>query len=567
MRSFKYIAIFFSFFILFNAEAQKENRQILLNIEGEKISVGDFIKAYHKSNAISQVGPHATVGEYLELYINFRLKVMDARRQKLDTIQRLKSELTGYRNQLAETYFFDKETDDKLLEEAYNRLLTDIRASHILIRCPLEASPEDTLIAYQKINDIRQKALKGESFKELAIKYSDDMTARDQTDNRGNIVNKGNAGDLGYFTVFDMVYSFESAAYNTPLGSVSQPVRTQFGYHLLNVTDKHEALGEAKTAQIFLANPVQNPVRENVKNRIYDIYNKLSSGANFEKIVREFSEDQNSKLNNGIMNPFVANDLVPEFYLAIFNIDSIGHYSEPFQTPYGWHIIKLISRKKPSNFNDEKEELSNRIKKDLRAELSKKAKLEQIKHLIRLKSYSRAKDDLYQLIDTNLLAGKWEKANAGETGQRLLKIGKHFFTQNDFINYITKNQVKTTSLHLKSYYDYLYDGFVNEKCKEYYFDQLEIIEPEFQETMQEYNDGILLFELSERNVWKKSMDDKIGLRSFFKSQQSKYQTDDFNTVKGLVISDYQDFLEKEWIKELRARFSVKINKKALNQII
>ncbi len=451
------------------------------------------------------------------------------------------------------------------MKEAHDRLFTDIRASHILIRCPENASPEDTLEAYYKIQDIRKKALEGESFSNLALQFSEDLSARDQTDARENII-KGNAGDLGYFSVFDMAYPFENMAYKTPLDSISQPLKTELGYHLLKITDRHQAIGEVTISQIFLAHDNLNPTEENSRKKIVEIYKMLEAGANFEELVKLYSEDQSSKANQGVMEPFVANDLVPEFYLAIFGIDKTGGFSEPVRTPYGWHIIKLINRRIPGNYQDELDFLNKKFKNDARSEISKKVKIDKIKKQFGFKSYPIAKEKLFEAIDINLLTANWDLENAAAYKADLFKIGKQGFTQKDFADFIAKRQSRNNFFTLKAYYDYLYETFVNETCSAFYLDNLVDLYPEFKEITKEYENGILLFELSEQKVWKKSMEDKLGLANFYQIHQSKYSSKDFNAIKGLVISDYQNFLENEWLKELRSIYKVKINKKTLNKL-
>lgn len=561
------LAILFSFFFLLNAQAQKRNKQVLLKIDDEKITVDEFLKAYNKSHNNTVDNPTTTINDYLDLYINYRLKVIEARSLKMDTISRLKEELDSYAKKLAEPYLFDQKTNNDLLIEAYQRLLKDVRASHILVACPEDANPSDTLKAYQKILDLRQRAVSNESFELLAAKYSDDLSAHDQTDDKGQIIKKGNAGDLGYFTVFDMVYPFEEAAYKTAIGSISNPVRTRYGYHIVKPADRHEALGKVTVAHLFLANDFEGIENNSQKDKIFDIYRRLKQGENFEKLVFDYSEDRSTKMNKGILPTFGANQMVPNFYLAIFTIDTIGGYSEPIQTPYGWHIIKLIKRDKFGDFEDEKMALTNKLIKDNRSQIGKVAKLNGFKDELGFKTYSKAKNELFSVIDSGLLEGKWELSKAKGLNQHLLKLGKQYKTQYDFAEYIYKNQAQYSSHDLRSLYDKLYNDFVNRICEKYFYLHLMKVQPEYRDILAEYCDGVLLFELMDEKIWKKSTGDENELNEFFKQNQSKYSGSEFKEVKGIVISDYQDYLEHYWIKELKNKYSVSINKKVWSQIL
>ncbi len=564
MRSIKFIAIFVSFFFLLNAEAQKRNNKTLLKIDHEKISLNEFLDAYHKSN-INLNTDSSSVHDYLDLYINFRLKVLDAKNLKIDTTTSFKKELEGYKKQLAQPFFLDKKTNNLLLKEAYERLLVDVRVSHLLVHCEVNANPSDTLKAFKRIMAFKKRIQDGEDLQSLASLYSDDLSARNQTDNRNNIIREGNRGDLGFFTVFDMVYPFENAAYKLPIDSISDPIRTRFGYHLIKVTDRHEAIGKVKLAQIFLRNPYPNRSDAETKEQIFKIHSKLKSGESFEKLVMKYSEDQSSKSQNGILPEFKANDLLPDFYWGIFNINDSTAYSKPVKTSLGWHIIKLIQQEKPKTFEEEKSFLTDQINKDERKGLSKLTKLNQVKKEYRIKTFKKAKSILYSQIDSSLLKGNWYSAPDTDLNFKLSKIGNKVLTQKDFVQYIYKNQQLQNVFNLSSYYEYLYEGFIDSISEEYFYNELENKEAEFKKIMDEYRDGLLLFEITERKVWNKSVSDVKGLMSYFNSNQNKYGNQDFNNIKGIIISDYQDHLEKVWLKELKSKHSIIINQKLLSQ--
>ena len=209
-----------------NATNPQNTDPILLSVGGDDVTKSEFERVYKKNNTKDLAYDRKSIDDYLQLYINYKLKVKEAIELGMDTMQSFKDELSGYRKQLAQPYLVDKEVTDKLVKEAYDRLQWDIRASHILIFCSPDAKPQDTLAAYNKIMKIREDLIKGDDFSKEAKAKSEDKSAKD------------NGGDLGYFTALSMVYSFETAAYNAKVGEVTMPVRTRFGYHLIKVTDR-----------------------------------------------------------------------------------------------------------------------------------------------------------------------------------------------------------------------------------------------------------------------------------------------------------------------------------------
>ena len=207
-----------------------DDDQVLMKVAGEDITKGEFLKVYFKNSKKDKEIDPKSLEEYLQLYINFKLKVAEAKELGLDTTKAFITELSGYRAQLAQPYLNDKRISEALIQEAYQRKQYDVRAGHLLIKVGMEADPRDTLVAYRKIVKLRRRILNGENFDDVAKLASEDPSAKD------------NGGDLGYFTVFQMIYPFETMAYNTEVGKVSKPVRTRYGYHIINVKDKRDAL-------------------------------------------------------------------------------------------------------------------------------------------------------------------------------------------------------------------------------------------------------------------------------------------------------------------------------------
>ena len=526
--NYKKIIISFSllFFFLSFTDAQNKKSPVLLTIGEESITKAEFLDIYNKNNVKDAVLNKNSLSEYLNLYINFKLKVKEAEALGIDTISSIKKELKGYREQLAKPYLIDEETNAKLILEAYNRMKYDIRASHILIKLSPNPTPDDTLKAYKKIMKIRDRILKGEDFNILAAKLSDDLSARDRKENHR--IYKGNKGDLGYFTVFDMIYPFETAAYNTNIGDVSMPIRTEYGYHIIKVTDKRPAMGKVLCAHILLLHK-ENSTKEDsaeLKNKIFKIYNELESGESFESLASKYSDDKKSAINGGKLPWFGPNKMVPEFIETVYNLKNIGDYSKPILTQYGWHIIKLIDQKKIGSFEENKEKIKKRLAKDSRANKSKISLVKKIKKEYGFNENIKAKNIFYKLVNQKVFNAKWNFDKNTVLNKTLITIGNKNYSQKDFADFIVLNQKRETPIDLKKYIDKKYNEFKENKCIEYEDSQLEKKYPEFKAIVKEYRDGILLFEFMNRNIWDKAIKDSTGLENFYKNNLDKYQWDE-----------------------------------------
>ncbi len=644
--------------------AQNSNtKKTLVTIGNENVSVGEFIKVYEKNNAITDADYRESMQEYLDLFINFRLKVMEAEALKMDTAAAFVSELEGYRTQLAKPYFVDETVNEALLKEAYDRMTKDIRASHILIMVDENAKPADTLAAYNKIMSIRDEITSGaKTFAEAAVEYSDDQSARDREGNGQQSGRPGNKGDLGYFTVFNMVYPFENAAYNTPVHEISQPVRSRYGYHLVQVNDKRDAMGIAEVAHIFVAVRPEAGEEDVARKteKINNIYQKIQEGMSFEDAVTEYSEDKGSAQNQGKLSKFTSSRVVPQFVLTVDSL-TVGAISAPVRTLYGWHIIKLISRETPGTFEEESPQLKERLTKDQRSHKSEDAVIAAIKKDNKFKEYPKAKEAFIAATDSAILKNTFMAEPYKDMTKPMMKLGKTTFSQFDFATFIEKNQKKVENIDKEVYLNQLYDHFVKQTCLDYMDSRLEEMYPEFNDLMNEYHDGILLFNLTDEMVWTKAVKDTTGLQNYFNNHRDQYQfgervdatiykirnkkdvekvaalldeypmdgdlakaldrdsirsvrmtpgkfehesdqyldslkwipglqgpinsdvedltvfvrirellppqAKELNEARGLVTADYQNFLEKEWLKQLKEKYPVVVHKDVLEQLL
>ena len=514
---------------VFATAQSKIDNQVLMTIGDQDITVKEFTDVYYKNNLKSDVIEKKTVDEYLDLFTTFRMKVMEAERQQLDTSAKFQKELAGYRKQLAKPFMSSDDITDELLQEAYQRKLKDIRASHILIRCDKNALPSDTLKAYNKAMDIRKKALKGEDFAKLADQYSDDPSAKGMKATDQNPARPGNHGDLGYFSVFDMVYPFETGAYNTKEGEISMPVRSDFGYHLIKVTSVTDAMGSIQAAHIFIQLPFDAPEDEvaAAKQKADNIYKELKAqdGKNWNQMVKQYTDDKGTVARDGALSNFTVSRIVPEF-IEVCKSLKIDEISKPVRTNYGFHIIKLLGKSGVGSFEKESKGLSERIEKDMRSKKSEEVVLKQVKNEYKYKQNDKNLETFMATIDSSILNKAYEPAAGVDLNATLFSLDNNPTKVRDFVTYIKENATIQKYVTPATYAYQLYETFSNETVMNYADAHLEDKYPEFKALVQEYKDGILLFDLMDREVWSKAVKDTVGLADFHQRNASKYMWGD-----------------------------------------
>jgi peptidyl-prolyl cis-trans isomerase SurA len=494
----------------FLAQSQDVDDQILMTIHDRKITVGEFERIYNKNNSNPSI-EQQTVDEYLDLFINFKLKVIEAEERGMDTTQAFLREFNGYKKQLAKPYINDKAEQEVLVKEAFERSQYDIHASHILIRVDEFASPEDTLKAYQKIMQIRNRIEAGEDFSTVAMATSDDPSVRT------------NGGDIGWFTVFRMIYPFETAAYNTPPGKISMPVRTKYGYHIIKVHEKRPAQGEVKVAHIMVITPesMSDADRIKAKEKIDHLYDTLKMGVDFAELAKKYSEDRGSAANGGELPWFGTGRMVPEFEAAAFTITNIGDYTAPVQTAFGWHIIKLLDKKGVDDFERMKPDLESMVAKSDRIASSRKAMIQRIKAQYNFKESPSNLGIFYTLVDTTIFSKGWTIPDNKNMDRILFTIGNTNYTCKDFALFLRDTQ-GGRPMDIRVYVNNKYNEFIDKSVLEYEENQLPLKYPEFKYLVQEYHDGILLFDLTDKMVWSKAVKDSSGLQEFYEKNKKNY---------------------------------------------
>lgn len=633
--------------VLFGSANAFASDPVLMKINGKPVYKSEFEYIYNKNNSNNSLDKK-TLDEYVDLFVNFKLKVEEAKAQGLDTTQSFISELAGYRSQLTRPYLTDSKVDEQILREAYDRMKEDVEVSHILVRIQQGATPADTLTAWKKINSTL-KRLDKEDFAKVAKEISEDQSAEE------------NGGYIGWVTAFRTVYPFETVAFNTPVGKISTPVRTAFGYHIIKVHNRRKSQGEILVSHIMRFTAEGDEAKNKAaKQKTDSLYQRVLAGDDFGKLASEFSEDRGSATRNGELPWFGSGRMIPEFENAAFALKNTGDVSTPIQSAFGWHIIKLLDRKGLASFETVKADIERNVKRDERANMGQKAFVDRLR-----KEYGYAVNTAYvnefsKLLENKTLADSVFQLEAAKLNKPLFTFAGKEFTQADFAAYLKKNAFSEKAIASEIIEQKL-DAFTEKEILAYEDSQLENKYEDFRFLINEYHDGILLFEVSNNEVWEKASKDTEGLARYFGQHKADYRwekphfkgrvisckdkatlkaakaivkrshndsidkylrtrlndsiqyvkvekglfaqgenkaidkygfkvkkakfeptkeypyvfvvgknlknnPEDYTDVRGLVTADYQEYLEKEWITALRAKFTVEIDQNVLKTV-
>ena len=541
--------------------AQNSTKEVLFTIDNKSYYTDEFARVYKKNLDLVKDESQKDLNQYLELFVGYKLKINKAYKLGLQDGTAYQNELKSYRSQLSKNYTSDSKVTKELVEEGYKRFLKEINASHILFSVDENAAPEDTLKVYKQALEVRKRAISGEDFGKLATEFSQDPSAKD------------NKGDLGYFTAFRMVYAFENGAYKTPKGSISNPVRTRFGYHLIKVNEVRQNRGDVIVAHIMIMNPsatAENKEEEDKedkgKNTIQDIYKKLQQGEKFEDLAKQFSEDKSSSSKGGVLNRFGSGQLSSEeFENVAFNLTKENPVSEPFKSQYGWHIVKLIDKFAVKTIDEMRSDLESKVSKDDRSRLITASMNEKLR-----KKYTIKRDDKFyaavsKLVTNEIYEGKWETpADLKSYNKNLVTINtSKSITAASFLNYIKDQQKsKITLKPISKLISKFYESYLDQELAQYYDDNLEKEFPDFSAVMDEYRDGLLLFDLMEKEIWTKSKTDSLGLKSFYDKNLKNYQWK--NRLDVTILSSTKLDIIKKAQKYLKNDKSVDFIKEKLN---
>lgn len=609
----------------------------VMSVNGEKISKSYFEYFYRQN--VNSLDGKKSVEEYLPQFEAFRLKVAEAKALGMDTLSSFKKELRGYRKQVAEPLLTDDNCRQQLVKQEYQRMRTDRSISHIFIRLDPNATPSDTLIAYKKAVDTKNR-LKTEKFEDVARAVSDDPSV------------KNNNGSLGYLTALQVVYPLEDAIYNANVGAIVGPVRSVFGYHLIRVDSIRPSRGKVLVAHIMKFTNDTLPA-QNVKaaQDIQDIYKQLQGGADFKTLAKDNSDDESTAKKGGEMGWISSFENLPKNFIeTAFALKDSTQYSKPFQTPFGWHIVRILDRKPFESFDAKKQEIEGMINRSDRANLISDSYVSNLKKKYSFEEQAKTKAKLEKLA-VKLNNDSVFYIKAAEIKGIVFNFAGEGRSVSQVVNYMKVHRMPSNNVGKAL------DIYEKQELKKYADDNLEKQDANFSNLMQEYRDGILMFNISQQEVWDKAAKDTAGLTAFFDKNKNKYTWDgprfkgrliyckdimverqvrkildnepadsvdnrlmdlnkknvvvktekglyaqgdnktvdilvfsksknlpksdfkrvftdgkviyapeDYNDMRGAVIQDYQNYLETEWVKNLRQKYPINVNESLLRTI-
>lgn len=504
---YRYIVFLLSIIVSYSIKAQN-SEEILLTVNEKPIEVSEFLRVYNKNLDLVKDDSQRDIDGYLELFINYQLKLAEAKSLKLDKNAKYKREFESYKRQLTRNYLSENKVTEALIKEAHERMNYDIKASHILV--VLDENSKDTLSVYNKLIELRERVI------------------NEGYDKVKNDVHNGSsvyAEDLGYFSAFKMVYDFESMAYKTKVGEVSMPFRTPYGYHIVKIHDKRPSKGTATASHIMIALE-QKDSTVNPEVRINEVYKKLQQGESFDALAKQFSDDKSSARKGGELSPFKSGQLSSEvFENKTFELQNKGDYTEPFKTKFGWHIVKLIDKKPLPELEEMRAELENRVKRDARSKLINSAMVKELKKRYEISINDEFKPYFEKNLDETYFKRTWRVPEDINKDVTIFTINDQKYTYDEFAKHLQSSQgaYMGKSVSFSTIVDKEFSSFFERSILKYREENLENENEEFANILKEYRDGLLLFDLMENEIWNKAAKDTVGLESYYKSHRANYQ--------------------------------------------
>lgn len=564
---------------------------VLMTINGEPVMLSEFMYIYEKNNQESSL-EKKTMEEYLELFINFKLKVTEAIAQGVDTTEAFRKELNGYRAQATPKYMQDNAAIDSLVNLSYNRMAHPRRASHIAIQCPMDATPEAEAAAEAKINELRERVTVGlpkevkKGRKKVIVQEVEDFAAVAAAYSEDPAVAQNN-GALGWIPAFRYVYPFEEAVYNTPVGEVSYVFRSPFGFHIAKVEEERD-YEEVHASHIMKMTPAGDDARMAKAIQTMDSIYALATaeGADFAALAEEHSEDKGSAIRGGDLGWFGRGAMVQPFEDITFGLQE-GAISKPFQTRFGVHISMLHGKRGIQPLDSIRSQVLRQVQRDQRMQIANQRFIEKARQEYNLPA-EMSDADVKAYVDAHLeekypelrnlvreyhdgillfdvsLREVWDKANQDTEGlAAYFKANKKNYTWDEprYKGYViyAKNEVaaKAAKQIIKNANP---DSVMNILNARVNVDSVQYVKVEH---------GLW-------KVGKHAAVDKYG----FKVKDATYTpSEEFPIVeavgkvikrpqtyedeRGKVTTDYQDYLEKQWIERLRAKYPVVVNKEVL----
>ncbi len=547
--NFKSLSTVVLFCFAFLSQAQIKENKVFFTIDNDPVYTSEFIRVYNKNLELVKDESQKDVDAYLDLFINYKLKLKEAKALGLDKKKSYLKEFGNYKAQLAKNYLTNNKVTDALVEEAYENMKYQVNANHILVRVNENAKPEDTLIAYNEVLKLRERVL-AEGYE----KVQEDV-------HNGNTIF---VEELGYFSAFKMVYPFEKAAYKTSVGEISKPFRTRFGFHVVKVLDKRAFPGKLTVSHIMIGKKSEAS-EESPKTRINNIYKRIQQGEEFEALAKQFSEDRSSASAGGRLKPFSGGELSSvKFEETAFALKNVNDISEPFESDYGWHIVKLHKREGLKPFEEIKAELGAKVKRDSRSQIINNLRVNELKSRYTITKDPEALTYFKSLVGEKFIKGVWELPETFKShkDKTLFKINEKEVTYDEFGLFLLKNQRSSTrNKTLEGAIEEHHELFLEDKLKEFQEENLVNENEEYANILGEYRDGLLLFDLMETEIWNLAKKDTLALKSFYD-----------NNAKNYKFKQRMDAVVASCVKQKDAKKVAKLLKKgtsteAINKLI
>lgn len=498
----------------------------LLKIDGETSDKEEFLYILNK-NRQKDAAPisRTEFEENFELFVDYKLKVKYAMDLGMHKTKAFSDEFSAFKDQLKKPYLLENSLTEGELRKAYSRMQEIVKASHILFQFPQNASKEDSIAVFKMAEKIKAEAEAGEDFHQLAVQHSDDPSA------------SSNKGSLGYFTALQMVLPFEEAAYNLKVGEISSPIISDFGYHIIKLEDRRPNPGQLHVSHLLIrsAGAEEDQMAFNKINQIHQ--NLIENPSQWLELVKTYSEDPGSKANKGMIPWFGVGSIVPEFEHAAFSLSKKGDFSAPVKTEYGYHIIRLEGAKPVPPFNEVLPTIKSNILRDSRSNLIKDQVLAMQKAKFNVTENS-------QLI--NSLKNAFSSSSGRPVAQLYIKLeglsnkGDKLIVRSewkdatiqDFIAYLKKEGPSVNTL-LNVSFDEVYGDYLENLLATWEEEHLYQNNKDYRQLVNEYKNGMLLFELMNNEVWQKALEDSTGQRNYFQNNTDNYMWS--KRVKALIV--------------------------------
>lgn len=515
-----------------------QSEPTILTIGGKKITTDEFFQSFTKNQFSDDTTKPTGISEYLQLYTNLKLKVLGAQSAGLDTAASFREEMASYRQQLAQPYLMDKALVDNLVAEAYERMKQEVRIAHIMLPVSPDALPADTLSVFRAISELRGRIIQKEiDFESAAKQYSKDP------------ISSPKGGDLeSYFPVFKTIYPFETAAFTLPIGQISNPVRSRAGYHLIKVLERRPARGKVQVAHILVSvSPSATEAGKIAAKAKAEKAAALLQQEAWEIVCRDYSDDATTKNEGGVLREFGPSEMVPVFENTAFSLKNVGDISAPFQSNYGWHIIKLLSKKPIESFAEAAPQIRQKVTTDSRSEVIQQALIKKLRASYKIVEAEPIREAALAKFDSSILNGQWkfiEPLSATLDKKELFRIDNESFLVNQFLEYVRDFQrpaaPNSSPLVVGQRY---YRTYLEKKLIEVEEKNLDKKYPEFKALVTEMNDGLLFSQTMEANVWQPSLSDTLGQRKLWEQNKQKYQYPE-RALATILVSDSDSLLKR-----------------------